>query len=163
MLRLSLTVVQYTFASFISRDTTYDVLMNIWRLCNPNAVMSTTSFRDTSSRPASIVDGNIADDSTQKDGGGGAGGKGHAKTECACGKKGEHYSETALETTFPTAPEKAYNLMFASGWFKTFLSDNQKLRGMFPYSTLLLLYSLIQPNQLDEINKKVFALFGSRC
>ena len=87
--------------------------------------MSTTSVHQLNgSRPASIVG--------DEPGGGdkaGGGGKGHAKTQCACGKEGKHYSETALETTFPSTPEKAYNLMFTSDWFKTFLSETEKLRG----------------------------------
>ena len=28
---------KYTFASFLSRDTTYDVIHNIWRLVRPDA------------------------------------------------------------------------------------------------------------------------------
>ena len=117
---------QYTFASLISRDSTYDVMMNIWRLCNPNAVMSTTSFAPGGhSRPASIADepANTADTSGKSPT------RGHAKTQCQCGKDGKHYSEVAMDATFHSTPEKVYNLMFNSEWFKTFLSDNQKLRG----------------------------------
>lgn len=115
--------IQYTFASFISRDTTFDVMMNIWRLCNPNAVMSTASL--IHSRPASIAGTDV--DSPPDTGGG----QGHAPTTCACGKEGKHYSEIALETTLASTPEKVYNLMFASEWIKTFLTENQKLRGEY--------------------------------
>ncbi|WWD22486.1 hypothetical protein CI109_106979 [Kwoniella shandongensis] len=118
---------QYTFASLISRDTTYDVMMNIWRLCNPNAVMSSVSLSQATnfgSRAGSVA-GDEAETTNAKPT------KGHAPTQCACGKEGKHYSEVALDTTFPSTPEKVYNLMFNSGWFKTFLSDNQKLRGEF--------------------------------
>lgn len=112
---------QYTFASFISRDTTFDVMMNIWRLCNPNAVMSATSADRVRSRaPSDAGDAQAAV---------AAGGKGHAKTECACGKEGKHFTETALSTTFPSTPEKVYNLMFNSGWLKEFMSEDQKLKG----------------------------------
>jgi len=104
---------KYTFASFISRDSTYDVMMNIWRLCNPHAVMSTTSFAPTGSRPASIVE--VAP-------------IGHAKTQCACGRDGKHYSEIAMDATFHSTPEKVYNLMFNSDWYKRFLSETEKLR-----------------------------------
>jgi hypothetical protein len=61
----------------------------------------------------------------------GGGGKGHAKTECACGKEGKHFTETALSTTFPSTPEKVYNLMFNSGWLKEFMSEDQKLKGEY--------------------------------
>ncbi|ORY34210.1 hypothetical protein BCR39DRAFT_188949 [Naematelia encephala] len=123
---------KYTFASLLSRDATYDVMMNIWRLCNPDAVMSTTSFQLTNgSRPAS-VNGDDPQTAKARDGSGGGegGGKGHAATQCACGKSGDHYAETALEATFPSSPEKIYNLMFNSGWYKEFLSNNQKLRDI---------------------------------
>ncbi|WVQ93593.1 hypothetical protein IAU59_000668 [Kwoniella sp. CBS 9459] len=121
---------KYTFASLINRDSTYDVMMNIWRLCNPNAVMSSVSLgqgTNLGSRPGSVAGDDV---------GGTAPGtttgskKGHAPTKCACGKEGKHYSETALETVFPSTPEKIYNLMFNSGWFKTFLSENQKLKDI---------------------------------
>ncbi|RSH81505.1 hypothetical protein EHS25_006862 [Saitozyma podzolica] len=115
---------KYTFASFISRDTTYDVLVNIWRLCNPNAVMSTASLVNHS-RPASIVEEAKADKEEQP-----SNGKGHARTQCTCGKENKHYTEIALDTTFPSTPEKVYNLMFNSGWFKTFLTDDQKLKDL---------------------------------
>ena len=51
-------------------------------------------------------------------------------TQCACGKKGEHFSETALETIVPGTPEKIYNLMFASGFIKDFMKGEQKLTGL---------------------------------
>ena len=63
-----------------------------------------------------------------------AGGKGHAKTQCSCGKEGKHFTETALDTTFPSTPEKTYNLMFNSGWLKDFMSNDQKLKGTFEKS-----------------------------
>jgi len=95
--------------------------MNIWRLCNPNAVMSATSADRVRSRaPSDAGDAQAAV---------AAGGKGHAKTECACGKEGKHFTETALSTTFPSTPEKVYNLMFNSGWLKEFMSEDQKLKG----------------------------------
>ena len=65
-------------------------------------------------------------------------GKGHAKTECACGKEGKHFSETALSTTFPSTPEKVYNLMFNSGWLKEFMSEDQKLKGESSFDAVLI-------------------------
>jgi hypothetical protein len=101
---------KYTFASFISRDTTFDVMSNIWRLCNPGAVMSTTSI--VPSRPASIVQPEVAE-------------TGHSPTSCHC----THYAETALDTVLGSTPEKVYNLMCTSEWFKTWLVEDQKLKG----------------------------------
>jgi hypothetical protein len=85
--------------------------------------MSTASLVGHS-RPASIVEEAKADKEEQP-----SNGKGHARTQCACGKENKHYTEIALDTTFPSTPEKVYNLMFNSGWFKTFLTDDQKLKG----------------------------------
>ncbi|KIR35675.1 hypothetical protein I352_01952 [Cryptococcus deuterogattii MMRL2647] len=129
---------RYTFASFIARDTVYDVMMNIWRLCNPNAVMSALSLSATPSRPGSISGepGSTMIPATPggqgeigRGGQGGASGD-HKPTQCACGRDGKHYPETALEATFPSTPEKVYNLMFNSSWLRTFLSDNQNLRDI---------------------------------
>lgn len=91
--------------------------MNIWRIAHPGAVM-TQSAAPNSSRPPSVVDAATPQVAVV-----------HKSTECACGKAGKHYSETALDTTFPSSPEKVYNLMFNSGWYRNFLSENQKLRG----------------------------------
>ena len=90
--------------------------------------MSVASLGNSSSRPPSVNgDGKEGEEDGQKSGG--AGGKGHAKTECQCGKDGKHYSETALTMTVNSTPEKVYNLMFNSEWFKTWLRESQKLRG----------------------------------
>ncbi|WWC66772.1 uncharacterized protein I206_100677 [Kwoniella pini CBS 10737] len=121
---------KYTFASLIARDSTYDVMMNIWRLCNPNAVMSSISLGGTNilgSRPGSVAGDEVE---APVSGGAARGSKGHAPTQCACGKEARHYNETALDTTFHSTPEKIYELMFNSGWFKNFLSENQKLRDI---------------------------------
>jgi len=50
-------------------------------------------------------------------------------TQCTCGKENKHYSETAMDTTFPGTPEKIHGLMFASGFIKDFMAGNQKLMG----------------------------------
>ena len=113
---------KYTFASFISRDTTFDVMSNIWRLCNPGAVMSTTSFAP--SRPASIVAEEVAEPPTA----------GHAPTTCRCAG---HYAEIALDVVLASTPEKIYNLMCTSEWFKTWLVEDQKLKGMLYLSLLI--------------------------
>lgn len=122
---------QYTFATFISRDTTFDVLMNIWRLCNPDAVMTAASHERPRSRAASVsaIGGDLKGGGLLAGGDIATAGKGHAKTQCSCGKEGKHFSETALDTIFPSTPEKTYNLMFNSVWLKDFMSNDQKLKG----------------------------------
>lgn len=107
-------------------------MMNIWRLCNPNAVMSTTSFaygNGNNSRPASVHEDAPGSATTAGTAAKSPRKGGHAKTECACGRDGKHYSETAMDAVFQSTPEKTYNLMFNSEWYKKFLSENQKLRG----------------------------------
>lgn len=121
---------KYTFASFLSRDTTYDVIYNIWRLARPgytNSVMSSPRG-STDGRPSleHIVESSALEPN------------GLAKlstiparkaTQCACGKEGKHYSETALETVVPGTPDRIHNLVFASGFMKDFMAVNQKLLG----------------------------------
>ena len=101
---------RYTFASLISRDSTFDVLMNIWRIAHPDMEM-TSSTAPNGADDAASPDDSAVDDSAAKAKGIG------------------HYAEVALDTTFPSTPEKVYNLMFNSGWYRTFMSESQKLRG----------------------------------
>ncbi|WOO84709.1 uncharacterized protein LOC62_06G008226 [Vanrija pseudolonga] len=109
---------KYTFASLISRDSTFDVLMNIWRIAHPDDVMA-PSVANGASRPPSITDCEAPQAIAT-----------HRSTECACGKAGTHYAEVALDAVFPSSPEKVYNLIFNSGWFRTFLYENQKLKDI---------------------------------
>jgi hypothetical protein len=41
---------KYTFASFLSRDTTYDVIANIWRLALPEDNLELPGSHNASSR-----------------------------------------------------------------------------------------------------------------
>ncbi|KAF8172875.1 hypothetical protein BJ912DRAFT_1065505 [Pholiota molesta] len=131
---------KYTFASFLSRDTTFDVIYNIWRLARPggeDGVSVVSSGRASveglpganGSGPGSIAAGVVA-----TAGGAGAGQAPGAAvavakqaTQCACGREGKHFSETAMEVVIPGTPEKIHNLMFASGFIKDFMVGNQKL------------------------------------
>lgn len=110
---------KYTFASFLSRDNTYDVIHNIWRLALPD------DSRGPSTRGSLEVNQPAPVGSMST-----AASKAPPKiTRCQCGQQGEHYSETALETVLPGTPEKIHNLMFASGFIKNFMSVEQKLIG----------------------------------
>jgi hypothetical protein len=139
---------KYTFASFLSRDTTFDVIYNIWRLARPGEDgVSVVSSGRTSAEglpglngggPGSIAAGVVA-----TAGGAGAGQAPGAAvavakqaTQCACGREGKHYSETAMEVVIPGTPEKIHNLMFASGFIKDFMVGNQKLLGAFCLRTV---------------------------
>jgi hypothetical protein len=158
---------RYQFASFLSRDTTYDLIVNIWRIIHPTVPQ--TALADTA-----LSDG---DDGEEDEGEGEEPGKRrllgtrrkrkntnaaptlattssgsvllvdsptsagltpgspkatapHPPTTCRCGtSEPAHYPNVCMDAQFATTPEKLYNLMFTSGFIKTFWSDNQKLFG----------------------------------
>ncbi|KAJ7265958.1 hypothetical protein B0H12DRAFT_178512 [Mycena haematopus] len=115
----------YTFASFLSRDTTFDVIHNIWRLARPG---------DAGSIGSGSIEGGVNITEGTVIGGGGAPAAASTKTRkattCACGKEGSHFSQTALDVVVPGTPDRIYNLMFASGFMKDFMAVNQKLRDI---------------------------------
>lgn len=115
---------KYTFASFLSRDTTYDVIANIWRLARPEYVVDDAGSRTNSSRD--VGSASSGSDTAAVKGTGPAAGV-NKMTHCSCSKNGGHLSEVALETVLPGTPEKIYNLMFASGFIKHFMRVDQKL------------------------------------
>ncbi|TFK89835.1 hypothetical protein K466DRAFT_574562 [Polyporus arcularius HHB13444] len=122
-IQLSTRTAKYTFTSFLSRDTTFDVLFNVWRLARPEESIMGSQIL---SARGSLEEGSVAD--------GGPNGAGAKKiqakskvTQCDCGKNGLHYPEVAMEAVFPGTPEMIYNLMFTSGFMKDFMRENQKL------------------------------------
>ncbi|KAJ7834972.1 hypothetical protein B0H14DRAFT_2363648 [Mycena olivaceomarginata] len=108
----------YTFASFLARDTTFDVIHNVWRVARPGGADIVAS----GSRAKNGV--NIAADTVAPDA---PGMPAHKATTCTCGKEGSHFSKIALDTVVPGTPDRIYNLMFASGFMTDFLTVNQKL------------------------------------
>ncbi|KAL0952035.1 hypothetical protein HGRIS_008679 [Hohenbuehelia grisea] len=123
---------KYTFASFLSRDTTFDVIFNIWRLARPEdsaSVMSSAKSIDGDRH--AIAAGVLGAAAAAASEGGGAGLNPAVlpkkQTQCACSKDGSHYSELALDTVVPGTPERIHNLMFASGFIKDFMNIDQKL------------------------------------
>lgn len=113
---------KYAFASFLSRDTTYDVIYNIWRLARPD-----NAINSNSSRPS--LDGTSVTGSNPIASNGEAVlMKAPKITTCACGKDG-HYNETALDCVLPGTPDRIHNLIFASAFIKEFMTVDQKLTG----------------------------------
>lgn len=114
---------EYTFASFLARDTVYDVMQSLWM-----PVPKAPQLEDEN-----IGDGEDDDKGVSGEDGAGQGGQatGHEPTECACGKGGEHYPTLVIDAKFPGTPEKIYDLMYNSQFFKDFLSVDQKLTGTF--------------------------------
>ncbi|KAH8915757.1 hypothetical protein BT69DRAFT_850130 [Atractiella rhizophila] len=163
-----------TFASFLSRDTTYDLISNIWKFTHPgvpfSAALPDTVEPQADSEPESEVE---AEEEPKKKGkrkkarrkktlmnmGGGSSSNNqsneqiitldtnlkpagqlspilsprklaHPATQCKCMKEKTHYKEVAMDATFPSPPEKIYNLMFTSTFMKGFWVDNQKLQDL---------------------------------
>ena len=127
---------KYTFASFLSRDNTYEVIHNSWRMSGADVSGNgggsiRTSF-DSAESGRTGMDGtrvngvNGGDATGEKDLG-----KAPKVTKCQCGKDGSHYTEVAMEAVFPGTPEKIHNLIFASGFIKDFMREEQKLIGAY--------------------------------
>ena len=114
---------KYTFASFLSRDTTFDVIYNIWKLERQDAASIPSAAGPYGLRAVDPV--------AQPNGSAAQGLPVRKATQCACSKTGEHYSETALEVVLPGTPEGIHNLIFTSGFMKDFMAVNQKLLGEF--------------------------------
>ncbi|KZT51598.1 hypothetical protein CALCODRAFT_503310 [Calocera cornea HHB12733] len=172
---------KYTFASFLSRDTTYDVMMNVWRLSRPGAESAGNSYREGSlledddsdmdyesqlskshgpedhvqtaaagspPNPSDVLTPTPANSKTVGNARSPTPGsmshhlhhptskrayshiKPHRATQCACSKRGEHYSEVCMDAAFPGTLESIYNLMFASGFVKDFMTDEQGLKDL---------------------------------
>lgn len=95
---------QYVFASFIARDSTYDVFLNVWRQAHSR---SPSEFGDDVEGeeeeevevvvPPGIANGPVSASSSRSKSG--AHHKPaaivHVRTPCECGLKGEHYPENA--------------------------------------------------------------------
>ncbi|KAH9058262.1 hypothetical protein EDB87DRAFT_933176 [Lactarius vividus] len=123
---------KYTFASFLARDTAYDVIYNIWRLARPEDGFSEA---ESMGRPALDATHTLGPGVLPNGPGAIVNGPGivvpvHKVTQCACGREGRHYSELAMDVVLPGTPERIYNLMFASGFLKDFMRVNQKLEDI---------------------------------
>ncbi|KIY51998.1 hypothetical protein FISHEDRAFT_56236 [Fistulina hepatica ATCC 64428] len=116
---------KYQFASFLARDTTFDVLYNVWRIARPDNVG--LSGEQLLTGPAGAVTAASTPDAVPVDGG-----TLPKVTKCLCGTPNHpaHYKEVALETVIPGTPETIYNLMFTSGFIKEFLVKDQKLMDL---------------------------------
>ena len=120
---------RYTFASFYTRDAVFNVVYDIWRLArtedglsedgNTGSPITEASYRPTSVLPNRSGTMSIAPMVVPV----------NKVTFCGCGGDDKHYSESVLDTVLPGTPERIYNLMFASGFLKYFMRENQKLEG----------------------------------
>ena len=126
---------KHTFASFLSRDNTYEVIHNSWRMSGAdisgNGGGSMRTSFDSAESGRTGMDGTRANgvEGVKLEGEKGVPAKAPKVTRCQCGKDGSHYSEVAMEAVFPGTPEKIHNLIFASGFIKDFQREDQKLIG----------------------------------
>lgn len=121
---------KYTFTSFLSRDTTFDVIFNVWRLARPEDSSMTSLL--ASPRGSFDEKDRVDDGSPSSNGDASSGQKSKTVnkiTQCACGRAGQHYADYAMDCILPGTPEKIYNLMFTSGFIKDFMRDKQRLLG----------------------------------
>lgn len=123
--------VKYTFASFLARDTVFDIIYNIWRLSHPTspllnsaALAQAAKKQDSggSDVPPLSLDTPASNDGASS----GATKKSHPPTTCKCDK---HFPEVVMDCVLPGSPESIYSLMFTSGFIKSFMSEDQKLMG----------------------------------
>jgi hypothetical protein len=114
---------KYTFASFLSRDTTFDVIYNIWRLARPQDSRVPSLRGSIDNQESNLLAEGVPGTTPRIP---------VKVTRCACGIEGKHFNEIALESVVPGTPEKIHNLMFASGFIKNFMSVDQKLIGEAP-------------------------------
>jgi hypothetical protein len=121
---------KHTFASFLARDTAYDVIYNIWKHSRPEG--GSADGDTTAESPDGLITG--GGNGFGQVVGGERGGPKRKITQCACSKAGAHYPNVALEAVLSGIPEQVYNLMFQSGFIKDFLAQDQKLFGWSPFA-----------------------------
>ncbi|CAE6414631.1 unnamed protein product [Rhizoctonia solani] len=110
---------EYTFASFLARDTVYDLMQSLWRPSQPAAGQVEGNNQGDSGEAEVVAE----DDATAS----GDSPTGHKATECTCGKNSEHYSMVVADYKLPGTPEKIYELMFTDPFLLDFMNNNQKL------------------------------------
>ncbi|KAG8693613.1 hypothetical protein FRC09_010395 [Ceratobasidium sp. 395] len=111
---------QYTFASFLARDTVHDVMQSLWHP-PPKPVDQSEGGENNA---GTGEDEDVMQESPVDEGDGLTG---HEPTQCACGKEGQHYPTPVIDTVIPGTPEKLYELMLKSQFINDFLSVDQKL------------------------------------
>ncbi|KDQ15693.1 hypothetical protein BOTBODRAFT_108193 [Botryobasidium botryosum FD-172 SS1] len=122
--------VKYTFASFLARDTVFDVIYNIWRLSHPTSPLLGATLPAAAAKRKESAGSEVTplslDPSASKGVTPGAGASTTRRPPTTC-KCPQHFSEVVMDCVLPGSPESIYNLMFASGFIKNFLTSEQKL------------------------------------
>ncbi|KAH7922690.1 GRAM-domain-containing protein [Leucogyrophana mollusca] len=126
-IRITTPQANYTFSSFLSRNTTYDVIATVWRFARPDHSLEvgTEDSQDSSSHNVISTNGSSVP-ITKEEAPSVASEMINKVTHCACSKSGDHFKEIVLETVFPGTPDKIYNLMSAGGFIESFMRIDQK-------------------------------------
>ncbi|KAG8713072.1 hypothetical protein FRC08_013731 [Ceratobasidium sp. 394] len=116
---------EYTFASFLTRDTVFDVMQSLWHPPpKPPAQLENGESSAGTGEDMGVAKVEAVEEGAVSEGDDTAG---HEPTQCVCGKEGQHYSIPVIDAVFPGTPEKIYELMFKSQFISDFLSVDQKL------------------------------------
>jgi len=115
----------YQFATLNTRDATFDLVTDMWRVANPEAfAAAATQERDVLNTTEAGDDAN--EDDVKKDMS-----RGDTKTHAATQAGSKPFKETVLDIRLPTSPEKAYKLIFKDeAFYKKFASETMKLRDI---------------------------------
>ncbi|KAK8164983.1 hypothetical protein BKA80DRAFT_234805 [Phyllosticta citrichinensis] len=125
------------FASLVSRDSTYDLLIGIWKISHPNLKSSLNGVAldngtATTNGAAPKDNGNIEPAPNGAPASQGFPGP-TAHAETSCGDEAEHFSNLLMDTTIPAPLGKVYSLMFGpmSGTFmRKWLIEDQKSQDL---------------------------------
>lgn len=152
---------KHTFASFLHRDSAFDLLTAIWAHSHPEAAKTSSATDDSRSEMTYTNDNGekkkfrfrsltkvfsslrSSDDEDDEDG---MTASERVKAEALNKDEGgggghppteydgEEYKNVAMDAVFPTSPELAYELMFTDKEFlENFLVENQKVKGEFSF------------------------------
>ncbi|KAA1105846.1 hypothetical protein PGT21_021923 [Puccinia graminis f. sp. tritici] len=132
---------RHTFASFLSRDATFDLMNSIWNIARPPGSIPTHGLTLDVTMPAldDLSDGTKVAGGYSEDSSASALSHSsatpappsikkidHPPTQCDCSPD-EHYKELIWDATYPTSPEKLYNILFQSDFLKDFWVNEEHL------------------------------------
>ncbi|WAQ81277.1 hypothetical protein PtA15_1A617 [Puccinia triticina] len=133
-IQVNTTQSRHTFASFLSRDATYDLMSSIWTIARPPGTAPThgltldvtvPAIEDFSDGPKPAVPAS-SDFSSSSSSSDPPPKIDHPPTQCQCAPD-EHYKELIWDATYPTSPEKLYNILFQSDFLKDFWVNEEHL------------------------------------
>ncbi|KAI7962811.1 hypothetical protein MJO28_000905 [Puccinia striiformis f. sp. tritici] len=120
---------RHTFASFLSRDATIDLMTSIWNIARPPGTEPTHGLTlDVTMPPLEdLSDGTKVGSQDSHTSTPALSKKvDHLPTQCDCSTE-EHYKELIWDASYPTSPEKLYNILFQSDFLKDFWVNEEHL------------------------------------